>query len=41
MMEGMMRDRFFAKRVGFPADFDVAQAREIQSVAMDSYTLDR
>jgi len=37
MMEGMLRDRFLAERLGFPADFDMNQVREILGVAMAAF----
>jgi AcrR family transcriptional regulator len=37
MLEGMLRDRFLADRLGFPAHFDLAQLQEILSLALGSF----
>ncbi len=39
MLEGMLRDRFLAERLGFPADFGLDQLRGILSLALASFTL--
>jgi len=36
MIEGMLRDRFLAERVGFPADFNVGQLREMLTLVLSS-----
>ncbi len=38
MLEGMLRDRFLAERLGFPAHFDLAQLEEIMGLALASFT---
>ena len=37
MLEGMLRDRFLADRLGFPAHFDLGQLQEILSLALGSF----
>jgi len=37
MLEGMLRDRFLADRLGFPADFNLAQLQEILGFALASF----
>jgi AcrR family transcriptional regulator len=37
MLEGMLRDRFLADRLGFPAHFDLSQLQEILSLALGSF----
>jgi AcrR family transcriptional regulator len=39
MLEGMLRDRFLAGLLGFPADFDLDQVREIFGLAVASFTV--
>ena len=36
MIEGMLRDRFLAERVGFPADFKMDQLREMLTVVLNA-----
>jgi AcrR family transcriptional regulator len=38
MLEGMLRDRFLAERLGFPADFGLEQLGEILALALASFT---
>jgi len=38
LLEGMLRDRFLAERLGFPAHFDLAQIQEMLSLALVSFT---
>jgi len=38
MLEGMLRDRFLADRLGFPAHFDRGQMQEILDLALGSFT---
>lgn len=38
MLEGMLRDRFLAERLGFPADFGLEQLSEILALALASFT---
>ena len=37
MLEGMLRDRFLAERLGFPADFILEQLQEILTCALGSF----
>jgi AcrR family transcriptional regulator len=37
MLEGMLRDRFLADRLGFPADFNLQQLQEILGFALASF----
>jgi AcrR family transcriptional regulator len=37
MLEGMLRDRFLADRLGFPAHFDLSQLQEILALALGSF----
>jgi AcrR family transcriptional regulator len=37
MLEGMLRDRFLADRLGFPANFDLSQLHEILGLALASF----
>ena len=37
MLEGMLRDRFLADRLGFPANFDLGQLQEILGLALGSF----
>lgn len=37
MLEGMLRDRFLAERLGFPADFNLDQLQEILGCALRSF----
>ncbi len=37
MLEGMLRDRFLADRLGFPANFDLAQLQEVLGLALGSF----
>jgi AcrR family transcriptional regulator len=37
MLEGMLRDRFLADRLGFPADFNLGQLQEILGFALASF----
>ena len=37
MLEGMLRDRFLADRLGFPAHFDLAQLQEILGLVLASF----
>ena len=37
MLEGMLRDRFLADRLGFPAHFDLSQLHEILGLALGSF----
>ena len=37
MLEGMLRDRFLAERLGFPADFNLEQLQEILACALASF----
>lgn len=41
MLEGLLRDRFLAERLGFPASFDLAQLQEILGCALASFTVSR
>ena len=38
MLEGMLRDRFLAERLGFPAHFDLDQLQEILTLALGSFS---
>ena len=38
LLEGMLRDRFLAERLGFPAHFDLTQIQEMLSLALVSFT---
>jgi hypothetical protein len=38
MLEGMLRDRFLAERLGFPAHFDLGQLQEILGLVLASFT---
>jgi AcrR family transcriptional regulator len=38
MLEGMLRDRFLADRLGFPAHFDLGQLQDILGLALASFT---
>ena len=37
MLEGMLRDRFLADRLGFPANFDLGQLQDILGLALASF----
>jgi AcrR family transcriptional regulator len=37
MLEGMLRDRFLAERLGFPAHFDLGQLQEAMDLALASF----
>jgi AcrR family transcriptional regulator len=39
MLEGMLRDRFLADRLGFPADFKLDQLEQMLSIALASFTI--
>jgi len=39
MLEGMMRDRYLAEQVRFPADFQAVQLQEILGLVMGSFTV--
>ena len=39
MLEGMMRDRYLAAQLGFPADFQAAQLQEMLGLALASFTV--
>lgn len=39
MLEGMLRDRFLADHLGFPADYDLRQMSEMLTLALKSFTL--
>jgi len=39
MLEGMMRDRYLAEKVRFPADFQVAQLEEMLGLVLGSFTV--
>ena len=39
MLEGMLRDRFLAERLGFPADFNLQQIQEMLSNVLGSFLL--
>ncbi len=39
MLEGMLRDRFLADRLAFPADYDVRQMSETLALALASFTV--
>jgi TetR/AcrR family fatty acid metabolism transcriptional regulator len=39
MLEGMMRDRYLAEQVRFPADFQAPQLQEILGLALASFTV--
>lgn len=41
MLEGMLRDRFLAERLGFPAHFDLSQLQETLGLALSSFTQKR
>lgn len=41
MLEGMLRDRFLADRLGFPAHFDLGQLQEILGLALGSFMQQR
>jgi hypothetical protein len=36
MIEGMLRDRFLAERVGFPAHFNLEQLREMLMLVLNA-----
>lgn len=38
MLEGMLRDRFLAEHLDFPADYDLGQMRETLTLALSSFT---
>lgn len=38
MLEGMLRDRFLAEQLAFPADYDVGQIGDILTLALASFT---
>lgn len=38
MLEGMLRDRFLAERLGFPANFNLSQLQDILGLALASFT---
>lgn len=38
MLEGMLRDRFLAERLGFPAHFDLGQLQEMLGLVLASFT---
>ena len=37
MLEGMLRDRFLADRLGFPAHFDLSQLQQMLALALESF----
>ena len=37
MLEGMLRDRFLADRLGFPADFNLQQVQEMLACVLGSF----
>jgi len=37
MLEGMLRDRFLADRLGFPADFNLQQLQEMLTCVLGSF----
>jgi AcrR family transcriptional regulator len=37
MLEGMLRDRFLAERLGFPADFNLHQVQEMLACVLGSF----
>ena len=37
MLEGMLRDRFLAERLGFPADFNLLQVQEMLTSVLGSF----
>jgi AcrR family transcriptional regulator len=37
MLEGMLRDRFLAERLGFPADFNLQQVQEMLACVLGSF----
>jgi hypothetical protein len=39
MLEGMMRDRYLADQVRFPADFQAGQLQEILGLVLRSFTV--
>jgi hypothetical protein len=39
MLEGLMRDRYLAEKVRFPADFQAAQLEEMLRLVLDSFTV--
>ncbi|HEY6393372.1 MAG TPA: TetR/AcrR family transcriptional regulator [Bryobacteraceae bacterium] len=39
MLEGMLRDRFLADRLGFPADFNLQQLQEMLACVLGSFIL--
>jgi AcrR family transcriptional regulator len=41
MIEGMLRDRFLAERVGFPANFNLDQLREMLSLVLNTVVVDQ
>ena len=41
MLEGVMRDRFLADQVGFPADFTPVQHQQMLRLVLDSFTVRR
>jgi AcrR family transcriptional regulator len=41
MLEGMLRDRFLADRLGFPANFDLGQVQDILGLVLASFMQQR
>jgi AcrR family transcriptional regulator len=41
MLEGMLRDRYLADRLGFPADFELDQLQKVLGLALASFTVAR
>jgi AcrR family transcriptional regulator len=39
MLEGMLRDRFLADRLGFPAHYDLGQIRAMLGITLESFTV--
>jgi TetR/AcrR family fatty acid metabolism transcriptional regulator len=39
MMEGIMRDRYLAERLQFPADFQMAQLQQMLELVLNSFTI--
>ena len=39
MLEGMLRDRYLAEYVRFPADFQTAQLEEMLGLVLGSFTV--
>ena len=41
MLEGMLRDRFLAERLGFPADFSQEQLREMLGIVLRAFMVNQ